>query len=136
MLIALIGLVASLSAQDFTKSSVGVFNLVSDTIDDTEANDTTVLLKVPRGHPWGISVQLVATTISGTMDIDIAYQGSNDGSNYTTISTDSLATGDVSDLFNDEGGFPYRYFRVLRTGVGTQSTTMTGYMYLFRVPGD
>ena len=137
-LFALIAVVATVNAQNFTiyknMASAPVL-IINDTIDDTEANDTTILFKLPHDEPWAYSLHLIAANISGTTDIDVEYQWSNDGTNWLAHTSDSLASGNLQYLLEDLTGFGARYMRVLRTGVGTQSSKMLGYLYVFKVPG-
>lgn len=138
MFIALLSLGFSVNAQNFTiyKNTVSApILIISDTIDDTEANDTTILFKLPHNEPWAYSVHLIAANISGTTDIDVDYQWSNDGTNWLTFQSDSMATGNLQFIVEDLTGFGARYLRILRTGVGTSDTKMLGYLYVFKVPG-
>ncbi len=138
MLITLLSLGLAVNAQNFTIYSNTVTApvlIISDTIDDTEANDTTILFKLPHNEPWAYSVHLIAATISGTTDIDVDYQWSNDGTNWLTFQSDSIAASNLQFILEDLTGFGARYMRILRTGVGTHSSKMLGYLYVFKVPG-
>lgn len=119
------------TAQDFTFSKVAAPTqiITADAILDTESNDTTILLKVPQKSPWHVNVFIEAATSTGTVDIDVDYEGSMDNSTWQTISSDSLASGNLTYLFED-ALFPYRYLRVTWTGVGTQITTIDAWIYL------
>jgi hypothetical protein len=136
MLIAFIGLVAGLSAQDPTIYKVGSPTQVVDaTITNTGADTVDILLRIPSGEPWGYSLHMVAANVSGTTDIDVSYQWSNDGTNFVQHTADSLASGNLQYLLEDVDGFGARYMRIISTGVGTQSSTIDGYLYPFKVPG-
>lgn len=136
LFVLLIGLVAfNVAAQDFTIYKPGVTALVPlDTIDDTGTDNATALLKIPGGEVWGLSCLMYATTISGTMDIDVNYESSVDGTNYYAVASDSLAANNVAYIHEDVDGFSGRYFRVTYTGVGTQSTKVKGDLYVFKLP--
>ncbi len=138
MIIALLSLGFAVNAQNFTiaKGSIGApILIINDTIDDTEANDTTILFKLQNNEPFAYSVHLIAAQISGTSDIDVDYQWSNDGSNWLTFASDSMAANNLQFIQEDLTGFGARYLRILRTGVGTSSTKMIGYLYVYKVPG-
>ena len=122
-------------AQNFTINTVGVTVLASDSITDTEARDTTVLIKLaPGNQPYGYSVHVAATAGTGTVDIDVNYQTSNDGVSWFTHTSDSIAAGNLTYIHEDINGVGARYIRVLRTGVGTQLTGSKVVLYVFRVP--
>lgn len=82
-----------------------------------------------------VSIQTVITKISGTVAGTVTLQGSNDGTNYVTVSTSysdaqthtatNVATS--SKLFTITGS-PYKYYRLSYTGSGTMSATIKGYL--------
>jgi len=131
----LIGVVAFTAAQDFTIYKPGVTAFIPlDTITNTGTDNAVALLKIPRGEAWGLSCLMFSTTISGTLDIDVNYESSIDGTNYYTVASDSLATDNVAYIHEDVDGFSGRYFRVTYTGVGTQSSSVKGDLYVFKLP--
>ena len=119
------------NAQDFTLSKVAAPTqiITADGITNTESNDTTILLKIPQKSPWHVCVFIEAANTSGTTDIDVTYAGSMDNSTFQTISSDSLATGNLTYLFED-ALFPYRYLKITWTGVGTQVSVIDAWIYL------
>ena len=138
MILMLLSLGFAVNAQNFTiykNMASAPILIINDTIDDTEANDTTILFKLPHNEPWAYSVHLIAAQISGTSDIDVDYQWSNNGSDWLTFQSDSMAANNLQFILEDLTGFGARYMRILRTGVGTSSTKMQGYLYPFKVPG-
>ncbi len=138
MILALLSIGIGINAQNFTiykNMASAPILIINDTIDDTEANDTTILFKLPHDEPWAYSLHLICATISGTTDVDVDYQWSNNGSDWLTFASDSMAAGNLQFIQEDLTGFGARYLRILRTGVGTNSTKMQGYLYPFKVPG-
>ncbi len=140
MILLMLVAAISLNAQDFTVYTVnGVNNIIDlvdvDTITDTGSdNSSTVLLKIPKLTAWGLSVQTTAVNISGTTDLDVVYEASLDGSIWWTVATDSLASGNLTELYDNLTGWPGRYLRVSTTGVGTQSSTWDVNAYVFKLP--
>jgi len=135
LLIAAIGL----QAQDFTVYKAGATQLYfTDTITNTEAHDTTVLVKTPMkdNEAWGVCVHMYATNITGTTDLDINYQGSMDGTNWYTLASDSIASGNMTYQHEDIDGFTSKYLKIDLTGVGTQSTSVVGWLNVFKIPGQ
>ena len=105
----------------------------SDTINNTQSGDTTVLFKFKNDEPYYVTVHVIGAQISGTTDIDVDYEWSNDGTNFVTISSDSLASGNLQYMF-EETAFAARYFRMTWTGVGTNSTRVKAYMNVLAIP--
>lgn len=140
MILLMLVAAISLNAQDFTVYTVdGVNNIIDlvsgDTIDDTDTdNSSTVLLRLPNRTAWGLSVQITAVNISGTTDLDITYQASLDGSVWWAVDTDSIASGNMTELYDNLTGWPGRYLRVSATGIGTQSSTWDVNAYIFKLP--
>ena len=128
----------SMGAQDFTIYKVGAPTQIvtTDTIDDTGTDNVTVLLRVPDESGWHANVMVTAINKTGTTDIDCNFQGSMDNSSWFTIESDSLAAGNLSFIFEDEDGFPARYFRLLYTGVGTQKSTVDAWIYVLKQAGN
>jgi len=133
-LFAAIGYVA---AQDYTIYKVGAAPtqiVTNDTITNTGTDDVTVLLKLPDNEPVGLAVEMIAANVSGTTDIDVNYQSSLDGTNFYTVASDSLASGNLTYIHEDIDGFTGRYLKVVYTGVGTNVTKINGYIYVFKIP--
>ena len=138
-LLALIAVVATVNAQDFTCNSntvVAPVQVIDSTVTDTRADTVDILLKLPHNEPWGYSLHVIAANVSGTTDIDVSYQWSNDGTNFVAHTADSLASGNLQYMLEDLTGFGARYMRITWTGVGTNHTKMLGYLYVFKVPGS
>jgi len=82
-----------------------------------------------------VGIQTVITKISGTVAGTVTLQGSNDGTNYVTVSSSysdaqthtatNVATS--TKLFTITGS-PYKYYRLSYTGSGTMSATIKGYV--------
>ena len=125
------------SAQDFTIYKMGAPTQIvnTDTIANTGADTVSVLLRSPDEKGWHLAVLSFATNLSGTTDIDVTYQGSMDNVLWHTFTTDSLASGNLSYLYEDVDGYPYRYLRLIYTGVGTQSTEFDSWVYVLKQPG-
>lgn len=140
LIIVLLAVAVSLQAQDFTVYTVnGSNNIVDlvdvDTITNTASdNSSTVLLMIPDLKAWGVSVQINAANLSGATDLDVIYEASLDGSTWWTVSTDSIASGNMTELYDNLTGWPGRYLRVSATGVGTHSSTWDANAYFFKLP--
>lgn len=135
------------NGQSLTNNAVvrakSVYGLTLDTVTNTATNT----LKV-RAQQWykTISIQAVVTKLSGTAAGTVTLQGSNDGTNYNTVSTSYLlgtftapyttggvATMSVSNITTNTKiftliGSPYEYYRLSYTGSGTMSCTLKGYV--------
>ena len=137
-LIALLVAAIGLQAQDYTIYQVGQAPtqiITNDTITNTGTDNVTVLLKLPQNEAVGLAVEMIAANVSGTTDIDVNYESSLDGTNFYTVASDSLASGNLTYIHEDVNGFTGRYLRVTYTGVGTNVTKINGYIYVFKVPG-
>jgi hypothetical protein len=102
---------------------------------DTIANSATGYVGITVNNYYKeVSFQAVVTKISGTVGGTVTLQGSNDGTNYVTVSASysdvqtltptNQATN--SKLFTVTGS-PYKYYRLSYTGTGTMSATIKGY---------
>ena len=111
----------------------------------TVTNTATALLDLQvQGTYKAVSIQPIVTKQSGTAAGTVTLQGSNDGINFVTVSTQYLrstlpyssgqaATLSVSDVTTSTGifvliGNPYNYYRLSYTGSGTMVTTIKGYV--------
>ena len=113
-----------------------------DTITNTGSGQ--VVLQV-KGNYNTISIQAIATKLSGTNGGTITLQGSNDGTNYVTVSTGYLMDVTTSSPYAISGGAtltvlnqttttkiftvignPYAYYRLNHTGTGTMSSKLSG----------
>jgi len=132
----LIGLVAfNTAAQDFTIYKPGVTALLpTATITNTGGDNITALLKIPSGEAWGLSCLVKVTAGTGTLGVDLKYESSIDGTNYYVVFRDTLLTGDLTYIFEDVDGFSGRYFRLTYVGTETQSSTIKGDLYVFKLP--
>lgn len=72
-----------------------------------------------------VNFDVTANSVSGTLDGDCQLQGSLDGTNWTDIGS-TVAIADATTVSVPLGGtvLYYTYYRVVTTGVGTQSTTL------------
>jgi hypothetical protein len=121
-----------IKAQDFTiyKAGAPTAIVVYDSITNTGADTVDILLKLPSNQKfWNASVIMHATAGTGTADIDVTYQAGHTASYFTTLATDSLASGNLSYNYNNTA-FPGRYMRIIYTGVGTQKTYIRGWIYV------
>lgn len=106
---------------------------------DTVVNTgTKTVNQEVRGWYETVNIQVVATKISGTVAGTMTLQGSNDGSNYSTIDTaivkSRYSTFTATDVATQTTHFviegsPYRYYRVSWTGSGTMSARIYGYVW-------
>jgi hypothetical protein len=103
---------------------------------DTVTNSATgyVGLQIKSSYNT-VTIQAVVTKISGTAGGTVTLQGSNDGVNYVTVSTDysTAQTLSVTNVTTNTKifivtGSPYSYYRLSHTGTGTMSTTIRGYV--------
>lgn len=117
ILIVFIGITASSNAQMIMSGSDTIFNgaVVSVTQDISKAYDV-------------VSFQAVVTKLTGTVAGTVMLEGSNDGTNYLSIS-DTLTLTDVTTntkLWTVDKA-PYKYYRLKGTGSGTMSAIISGY---------
>lgn len=96
---------------------------------DTVVNTATVNLDVTLKGKGDLGFQVVATKISGTVGGTAILQGSLDGTNYVTISTDTLTLTDVAtnSAVWKVSASTYLYYRIAVTGSGTMSASVVGY---------
>lgn len=109
---------------------------------DTTANTGTSHLTLPVTQWYNtMTIQSVITKISGTVGGTVLLQGSNDGTNYNTVS--STYADVVSYVPTDQAtntkifvitGSPYRYYRVSYTGTGTMSASHKAYLLPNKTP--
>lgn len=133
-----------------SQGSHAVNTMVSDisATSDTVTNTGTgyVQLQV-KGAYNSVSIQVVATKISGTNGGTVTLQGSNDGTNFVTVSTGYLRDVTTSSPYAISGGAtltvlnqttttkiftvigsPYAYYRLSHTGTGTMVSRLRGYL--------
>lgn len=125
-------------------------NMLSDidATSDTVANSGTGYVEYRvRGWYNTVSIQAVATKISGTAAGTVTLQGSLDGTNFVTVPTnylfdvtgqepykvDGTATLTVTDVTTSTKiftviGSPFQYYRLSYTGSGTMSVRLRGYL--------
>lgn len=107
------------------------FGQSSMTVSDTVVNAGTeyATLKVANSGS-NVSVQIVATKISGTVAGTAVLQASNDGVNYVSIGADTLTLTNVTTNTHlwSVSANPYIYYRVKVTGSGTMVATIKGYL--------
>lgn len=97
---------------------------------DTITNSATVNVTQTLASPYDVaSFQAVVTKVDGTVAGTVLLQGSNDGTNYVDISTDTLTLTDVatqSYLWSVTDA-PYKYYRLKGTGSGTMNAILAGF---------
>jgi hypothetical protein len=84
-----------------------------------------------NGSAKVLSIVLVTTKISGTVAGTIAWQGSNDGTNYVTIgsATTLVDAAGVTSYTYKEVDKGYAYYKALITQTGTSSLSYSGTTY-------
>jgi hypothetical protein len=115
------------------KTSVQMLSSYSLT-SDTATNTGTTYLQTNLNKYWHkAQFQAVVTKISGTAAGTVTLQGSVDGVNYVTVSTDyaTSVTMTVTNVttttkFMTVTSSPYRYYRLSYTGSGTMSCSIKG----------
>jgi hypothetical protein len=125
-------------------SMVSDINLTSDTATNT---GTAYLEKRVKGWYNTVSIQAVATKLTGTAGGTITLQGSVDGTNFVTVSTKYLADVSLQKPYTVDGGAtltvldqatttkiftvigsPYSTYRLSYTGTGTMTVRLRGYL--------
>lgn len=98
----------------------------SDTIVDAGVVSVTQTLSISHAVT---SFQAVVTKVSGTVAGDVILEASNDGTNYSIISSDTLTLTDVatnSQLWSVTNA-PYKFYRLKGTGSGTMAAILSGF---------
>lgn len=125
-------------------------NMLSDisATSDTATNSGSAYVETRiKGWYNTVSIQAVATKISGTAGGTITLQGSNDGVNYVTVPTNYLADVTAQRAYSYGGaatltvlnqttttriftviGSPFAYLRLGYTGTGTMAVRLRGYL--------
>jgi len=94
---------------------------------DTVTNAGTKYASVSVGSPASaFSIVVKVTKISGTVGGTISWQGSNDGTNYATITTTTPSDASANYSYAIYTPAAYRYYRVSWTGTGTMSASIAG----------
>lgn len=99
-----------------------------DTVLSTATKVTTAAAGVVSNFRIGVTAHVIVTKISGTVGGTLAFQGSMDGVNFSTIgsaATPSDATANYS--FNTTVG--WRFYRISYTGSTGQSASFKSYLY-------
>lgn len=101
---------------------------------DTAVNtgtSTKALPVITAGYA-GAAIQVTLTRNSGTAGGSLVIQGSNDGTNYYTISSSVTPTNSASQAIVFQVAEPLPvYLRTLLTGTGTMNVTQT-VKYVYR----
>ena len=115
---------------------------------DTATNSGTSYVQTRvRGWYNTISIQAVATKISGTAAGTLTLQGSLDGTNFVTVPINYLFDVTGQEPYKVDGtatltvlnqttttkiftiiGSPFQYYRLSHTGTGTMAVRLRGYM--------
>lgn len=123
ILIAIIGLIAFVSkpATAQVTNLLSQYSLTVDTVDNTETLYLTLASTI-SGYRKVVTVQFLATEISGTTAGTAQVQGSLDGTNYYNLGSaytlTDVASQCTSITLTDWGSL---YLRVKVTGSGTMS---------------
>jgi len=114
------------------KTMLSSYSLTSDTITNTGTGYVEFAIE---NYYEKVSFQPVVTRLSGTAGGTVTLQGSNNGSDYVTVSSSyvSAATMSVSNQVTNTAiltvtSAPYKYYRLSYTGTGTMSCTLKGYL--------
>lgn len=106
------------------------YDLSTDTV--TNSGSGYVGITVNNYYP-SMTIQAIVTKISGTVAGTVTLQGSNDASNYVTVSSNyaSATTHTATDVATSTKHFvitgsPYKYYRLSYTGSGTMAATIAG----------
>lgn len=124
------------NGQSTTATLANLTSTYSNAIDTvTNSATNTVTLRVKSWYKT-IVIQPVITKISGTVGGTVTVQGSNDGTNYTTVSSsysDAQTLTPTNQTTNTKlfkiTGSPYAYYRVSYTGTGTMSAKLRAYFF-------
>lgn len=115
------------NAQAQVKNMLSTYNLPYDTVTNT---GTSYLTLANKGAAETVTIQLVATKISGTVAGTVTLLGSLDGTNYKALTqqevTTAIPTYTATDVASQTNIWviknnPYLYYRVSWTGTGTMS---------------
>ena len=128
-LIAIILICAGLGVQANAQSATTLTfsnGLALDTVDNTETHYASATVQSPAA---GVALVVKVLKISGTVGGVISWQGSNDGTVYATIETDTASDASANYSYAVSGGAPYKYYRVSWTGTGTMSASISGTLF-------
>ena len=94
----------AINAQDYTfykNMAVAPIQVIDSAVTNNGTDTVDILLKLPHDEPWAYSLHVIAANTSGTTDIDVSYQWSNDGTNFVAHTADSLASGNLQNMLED-----------------------------------
>ncbi len=98
---------------------------------DTVTNTGTKYASVQvTKTPKAFSIVVKVTKISGTVGGTISWQGSNNGTDYVTISTSSPSDASANYSYVIYTPTAYKFYRVSWTGSGTMSASISGVSYV------
>lgn len=111
------------------KNSISV-SLATDTVTNTGTAVVQADMLSVHGHTT--SVSFIATKLSGTVAGTVALHGSNNGTNFYSISSTTFTATDVASQGGtwQLTGCPFRFYRITWTGSGTMSATLAGNIYV------
>lgn len=89
-------------------------------------NKVTTPFRVTN-YRTGVTAQVVVTKISGTVSGSLVFQGSMDGTNWSTIGSASTPT-DASANYSFNTTAAWYYYRVSYTGTGTMSASFKAFI--------
>lgn len=116
-------------AQSITSLTWSGYGNTLDTVTNTGTRYAGVTITKPAAS---LAIVLKVTKISGTVGGTISWQGSNNGTDYATISTTSPSDATANYLYSVTGQPPYKYYRASWTGTGTMSASIAGTYVIFR----
>lgn len=106
------------------------YGLTLDTVVNTGAIVTTPADGRVATWKTGITAQVVATKISGTVAGTLVLQGSMNGTNWTTIGSAASVT-DATNTYTFNTTVRWYYYRISWTGTGTMSASTKSYLFAY-----
>lgn len=128
-IIFLLSFICLLALNAKSQTSLSLHNALGSTLlTDTVTNTGTGLVQADASRMRGntTSIQFNATKSSGIVAGTIALHGSNDGTNYASISSTTFTATDVASQSGvwQLTGSPLKHYRVTWTGAGTMAATI------------
>lgn len=117
------------NAQVTTLSWSGYGNAL-DTVTNTGTKYASVTVGTTPNKAFSIVVKV--TKISGTVGGTISWQGSNNGTDYATITTTTATDATANYSYAIYTPAAYKYYRVSWTGTGTMSASIAGSSFVVR----
>ena len=116
-------LMFSFASQAQTLTWSGYGNTLDTVTNAGSRSATAVTVSAPAK---AFSMQVAVTKISGTVGGTVKWQGSNNGTDWYTISTDTMTDASAVYAYSIATAAPFNYYRALVTGTGTMSASVKG----------